>query len=337
MKIYNRTIDSSNDLEGLNHLLEESQFSVKAIAEGAIHMVATSFYPSTQEAASTLQTRLERAGYTEFSVQFSSDGVISLVDGRALEEELNSWVASEGGRADEAAQRIRDAFYTGSRELSLMFLDLRTLPSSLKMLQNLTTLYLGNNHLEILEVPDLRNLQELWIEQNHLTSCVIPGTLAELRTLIMFANPLETLSLPDTLTNLRGIFLSGTELHALSIPDTLVNLEELLLFNNHLNELSIPATLIKLRILSVSGNNLTVLSITSPLPNLRELNLERNLQLDTLPPILDQCIELRELDVNDTAIPLAERDRILTACHLARREALLIKEPEDKKRRAAGG
>lgn len=64
---------------------------------------------------------------------------------RELERQLNLWVAQEGGCADEAAERIKEAFESSEEMLDLSFLNLRTLPPCIGFLENLTALNLPHN------------------------------------------------------------------------------------------------------------------------------------------------------------------------------------------------
>ena len=159
-----------------------------------------------------------------------------------------------------AARRIEAATSSNVTYLDLSFLDLKSLPESLRQLTNLTTLHLGGNQLR--ELPDwlaqLSNLTWLSLGGNQLR--VLPDWLAQLSnltTLGLSDNQLRVLpGWLGQLTNLTWLHLGGNQLRVM--PDSLAQLSNLTW-------------------LSIGGSQLRVLpNWLGQLPKLTTLHLYRN-------------------------------------------------------------
>jgi Leucine-rich repeat (LRR) protein len=165
-------------------------------------------------------------------------------------------------------------------------------------LNNLQYLYLHNNQLTELSATlfnGLNNLQVLWLYNNQLTQ--LPATLFKglnnLREIYLYDNQLTQLpaTLFNGLNNLQVLWLYSNQLTQLpaTLFNGLNNLQEVLLSNNQLTELL--ATLFNglnnLRVLHLDNNQLTELSamLFNGLNNLREIYLYDN-QLTQLPATL---------------------------------------------------
>ncbi|MDE3055869.1 MAG: leucine-rich repeat domain-containing protein, partial [Verrucomicrobiota bacterium] len=223
MKINGNFVTLSDSVSGLTQVAgSEVEFAVEG---ERVHVIAAPLLNSPQATAADLQGRLEQAGYSQFAVRFSAAGVV-IVDGRAFEEKLDQWVINEGGRAAEAAERIRNCFYRGETSLELGFLGLKTLPPVLDKLENLQELSLSYNQLTAFAVPsELVNLQRLDLYNNQLTAFSVPSELVNLQTLSLSHNQLTAFSVPRELVNLQQLSLSYNQLTAFAVPSELVNLQ----------------------------------------------------------------------------------------------------------------
>ena len=301
MKINGNSVNLSDAVEGLTQVAgSEVEFAVEG---ERVRVVTAPLLNSPQATAADLQGRLEQAGYSQFAVRFSADGVY-IIDGSALEEKLDQWVINEGGRAAEAAERIRECFYSRGSSLRLSALELKTLPSVLNKLENLQELDLPYNQLTAFSVPrELVNLQQLYLSRNQLTA----------------------FSVPRELVNLQRLYLSNNQLTAFSVPSELVNLQQLDLSRNQLTAFSVPSELVNLQQLYLSNNQLTAFDVTGILINLRNLSVFNNFDLQTLPLLLGQCANLTFIDTDHTGIPLELRQNILATCQAQRdANALLV-------------
>ena len=101
-----------------------------------------------------------------YIAEVNSDGCLGLtiIDvHRPFETGLAEWVAREGGRAAEVAEKIKGAFYGDKRQLDLSYLGLKSLPPEIGNLTSLTDLDLQKNQLQSLpaEIGNLTSLIRL--------------------------------------------------------------------------------------------------------------------------------------------------------------------------------
>ncbi len=146
------------------------------------------------------------------------------------------------------------------RVLQMSSKQLTILPSEIRKLSDLATLFVNNNRFTELPLlfKELFNLKVLYINNNDFTS--IP-------------------ELVWTLSNLEVLSLSGLNLSTLSSGiSNLSQLNTLYLGNNKLTSIPTQLTgLSNLRILSLSDNNITIVpSFISDLTALQSLDLENN-------------------------------------------------------------
>jgi Leucine-rich repeat (LRR) protein len=121
-----------------------------------------------------------------------------------------------------------------------------------------------------------KNIKELYLDDNRLTSINIPATLIALGYLDLSRNLLTSINIPATLTALYQLYLDNNQLTSLNIPATLTVIEQLELNNNQLTSLHIPATLTTLEQLELNNNQLTSIDIPTELTALRWLSLDNN-------------------------------------------------------------
>ncbi len=216
----------------------------------------------------------------------------SLLTHQQLHEELEAWVASEGGRSTEAAARIESAYRDHLTTLDLSNLRLITLPAVIGKLQRLERLLLAQNQLTTFpaEMCQLHQLKRLDLRSNQLI--ILPHEIGQLQ-------------------QLEWLDLSSNKLIILPVEiGHLVQLEELILCSNHLTTL--PAQigqLLRLKKLYLPSNRLTILPPEiGRLLELQDLRLYSN-QLITLPPEIGQLLQLRRLELQNnpalSALPVA--------------------------------
>ena len=92
-------------------------------------------------------------------------------------------------------------------------------------LKGLTTLYLNNNPLGSLTLPNLPDLTFVALTNDHLTSLTLPLDLTNLASLVLTGNPINTFVLPESLadTSLSGLvtLLTQQGAHVYAYPMTL--------------------------------------------------------------------------------------------------------------------
>lgn len=142
-----------------------------------------------------------------------------------LEKELDSWLdnPTASGMKTEAKARILKAFNNKETVLDLAYLELNTLPSSIRYLTQLKELDLSHNLLKTIPenfFDSFNSLEYLWISKSQLE--VIPENLF------------------DSLQKLKSLRLDENNLVELpkDIFKYLVNLEDLNLSSNSLAEFS---------------------------------------------------------------------------------------------------
>ena len=125
----------------------------------------------------------------------------------------------------------------------------------LALLTNLTTLFLWDNRLTSLTLPEgLTNLTTLALSGNQLTSLTLPEGLTNLTTLVLYGNQLTSLTLPKGLTSLTALFLSDNQLTSLTFPEGLTALSYLSVTGNPLTRLLFPEGF-NLNLLTIDGFN----------------------------------------------------------------------------------
>ncbi|MDE3055532.1 MAG: hypothetical protein KGI80_02395 [Verrucomicrobiota bacterium] len=233
MKINGDFVSLSGDIKNLTEAAgPEFQLAMEGEKVRVVALPALYASHDLRNPTVRLQERLENAGYSQFSVRYFGDKIV-IIDGKVLEQKLEQWVRSEGGRAAEAAEKIRQCFYKVSISLDLEKLGLKTLPPIFDQLNFLKELTLANNNLTACPegLAELVNLKQLDLHDNDLTSFSVPPTLTNLNRLFLESNELTDFSAPAELP-LRSIDLSFNHLTTFSILGPLVNLRELDLSNN---------------------------------------------------------------------------------------------------------
>ncbi|MCP5492738.1 MAG: hypothetical protein H7A40_06845 [Chlamydiales bacterium] len=141
--------------------------------------------------------------------------------------ELDQWVKQEGGESSLAAEKILHCYENGNKTLSLVGLQLKTLPACLRLLTGLDQLNLAQNRLESLpeELSNLKNLTILLVSGNlfkSLPDCM--GKLKKLRRLYASKNQLESLS--ESLCELKNLkwFHAEGNMSLTSIPESWLTL-----------------------------------------------------------------------------------------------------------------
>jgi len=148
-------------------------------------------------------------------------------------------------------------------------------------IQNVEELYLNNNQLTSLQdMPQLPKLQFLFLDYNQLASLQhMPQNLPILYNLHLNNNQLTSLEgMPQNLPRLWDLTLNNNRLDNLQNIPPLPKLKELHLDDNQLTNLQgMPQNLPKLLFLYLRNNQLTSLEgLPQNLPNLRKLYLENN-------------------------------------------------------------
>ncbi len=223
---------------------------------------------------------------------------------------LNIWEnnINRNENRSTAKDRILECFQQRDTVLSLVNLNLKSLPEEIGNLTWLSELNLSSNQLT--EVPNslgnLTRLSKLHLNNNQLTE--LPGfigNLTGLRTLKLGNNQLTELpGFIGSLIGLRWLDLSSNRLIAL--PDFISNLNGLHTLNLENNQLAaLPDSLSNLsglRSLKLDNNQLTVLpDFIRNLTGLRWLGLSNN-QLIALPDFIGNLTELRALCLDNNQL-----------------------------------
>ncbi len=183
------------------------------------------------------------------------------------------------------AQKIRDWLKRESNKLiiqqvtylPLFDLGLTCIPQELELFTNLRQLYLHENDIACIKIPEtLVNLHIIELCNNELLSIEIPNNLINLREIYISNNQLKNIKIPDTLIHLQTLSLRENLLNSIDIPDTLINLRRLHLNNNQLTSIEIDSKLTHLRELSLYNNKLNSIDISKTLTHLRLIELDYN-------------------------------------------------------------
>ncbi len=260
--------------------------------------------------------------YPHFRLEYISNNEIACTNiAKIFEDELKVWVKQEKGNAKEAAEKMKQAFYRGEKKLSLSGLGLKTIPSAINYLENLTELYLDNNKFSNIPEPifSLTNLTRLNLSNNLLAK--IPSAIGNLTNLVALnLSKNQLIELPSSFENLSNLtFLSLDNNQFTELPQpiiSLIHLIQLRLENNQLRYLPDSiAHLTNLQGISLSKNYLTILpdSLIN-LINLRTLCVNKN-QLGSLPSQIGRLSMLGMLDIEDNP-NLLELPRSLGQCPL---------------------
>ena len=226
-----------------------------------------------------------------------------LLTDQQFHEELEAWVASEGGRARAAALKIERAFQNKSASLDLSYLRLKTLPTVIGQLLLLQKLNLSGNQLTTLpaEFGQLLQLKELYLNSNQLTTFpAVIGQLLQLRELRLSSNQLTALpAVIGQLLQLQVLYLHSNQLTTLPAEiGQLLQLRELRLSSNQLTTFPPEiCQLTQLKKLDLDLNRLTTLpAVIGQLLQLEMLHLNSN-RLTTLPPEIGQLRQLKILRI----------------------------------------
>ena len=191
---------------------------------------------------------------------------------------------------------------------------------------------LGGRADKFTEFPPALNLM------THFSELSLHGhTIREIPERVAYLDRLEVLNLSynqglrltdsvGQLSQLRVLNISACGLEALSLVlNQLEQLKSLQVAHNRLTHLPNLENLRQLLYLNVAGNDLEVLPPEiGSLESLESLNLQNNPRLAALPvEQLSQLRELREIDIEGTAIPVEQRDAILQACRVLRGDVIL--------------
>lgn len=171
-----------------------------------------------------------------------------------------------------------------------------------------------------LEIYDLTNLQELYLEGNFEE---LPDDLLKLRQLkvlsLKSSRWIGTLSVPLSLPSLLNLKVIDTKISTLHFPLGMRDsqLTSLTLKNTHLEllpeEISQFQTLLEL---NLSGNFLTDLPLGfSELKKLKRLNLDSN-KFQILPSLIRSLPNLNHLSLDQNPLKKEERARIQREFHL---------------------
>jgi small GTP-binding protein len=235
-----------------------------------------------------------------------------------------------------ALDRIRQAAESGSKELNLSDLQLKSLPNEIWELTHLQVLMIVDNEINFLssDIKKLTALTRLYLTRNKFTS--LPQeiwNLPALKEIYISGNPLLEIpphmwertdweglglgklcqrSLPTnlfTLKNLRNLALWDNDLNSLPLEIyQLTNLVQIDLRNNMLTKLSPNiGQLTNIKQIDLGDNQLTELPIEiGKLINIEKLYLYSN-NLTNLPAEIDQFINLKILNLSDnnfTSLPI---------------------------------
>ncbi|MED6192853.1 hypothetical protein PIB30_013953 [Stylosanthes scabra] len=172
--------------------------------------------------------------------------------------------------------------------LSLYWNDLRgIIPTTIKGLQSLQYLSVGNNHLQgtiISEICEIKQLSELYITQNKLISGEVPTCF-------------------DNLTSLRKLYLNSNNLN--KVPSSLWSLKDILEVNLSDNALtlSLPIEIGNLKAVTFLDLSKNMISGSIPrdvsgLQNLQILNFSQNKLAGDIPDSLGSLMSLKDLDLS---------------------------------------
>jgi internalin A len=166
--------------------------------------------------------------------------------------------------SDEVLRRIEEASVSNdNKQLKLTGQNLTEIPTEVFQIQNLTSLYLGNN--QIVEIPDmiaqLKNLEVLHLSRNQIVK--IPDAIIQLQNLTWLnLSRNQIVEIPDAITQLENLtWLNLDNNQIVKIPDTITQLENLTWLNLDNNQIvKVPDEIIELRNLKkldISNNKIT--------------------------------------------------------------------------------
>jgi Leucine-rich repeat (LRR) protein len=125
-------------------------------------------------------------------------------------------------------------------------------------------------------LDSLKNLTELYLDNNQIEKIENLDSLKTLRHLVLSYNKIEKLENLDKLTNLKLLSLSYNKIEKLENLDSLKNLTELYLDNNQIEKIENLDSLKNLIHLDLESNQIKVIENLDSLKNLKLLNLSKN-------------------------------------------------------------
>lgn len=235
-----------------------------------IDVLATDIFLFLREEMRDLQLNLMRdrlitiQNSTPFKIRMGSpDGKCEIIYHHEIELELNKWIRQAEGQTEEAAARIRKAYYSDKIELKLNNLGLDSIPSIITKLNHLRMLHLSTNRLTSFpsdpQFGQFLALRGIYLDNNRLKNFSTKILGNQLRQLTLDSNQLEEISL-ENVPKLNSLYLSDN--HLKDLPWTqlssLTDLVELDLDANSLENISSELwTLKNLKHLSLKYNNLS--------------------------------------------------------------------------------
>jgi len=141
----------------------------------------------------------------------------------------------------------------------------------------LNNLDLENNHLSSFnQLSNLTGLIALDLGFNSFTNFSLPGGLTNLSNFYFAGNPLTNVTFPPGLAAMTDLNLSQNLLNTFTLPPGMTNLIELDLFLNQLTNLTLLADLRSVTVLDLDFNRLSSLNFLSNVTGLRSLHLRAN-------------------------------------------------------------
>ncbi|MHA1436919.1 MAG: leucine-rich repeat domain-containing protein [Promethearchaeota archaeon] len=128
----------------------------------------------------------------------------------------------------------------------------------------------------IIGLEHLKNLKELYIQDNNITEIKGLNKLDNLETLSLQANKIKRIKNINELITLKHLNLQANQIREINGLENLSNLISLNLTANKISEISGLDSLKNLKMLSLSNNNISEIKGLNKLLNLRELYLNYN-------------------------------------------------------------
>jgi Leucine-rich repeat (LRR) protein len=171
----------------------------------------------------------------------------------------------------------------------------------LSSLKELKELYLENNKItDISSLSSLTQLQTLYFNYNRITDISSLSSLTKLENLDLAINQITDISSLFSLAQLKELSLANNQITDISSLSSLTKLETLSLAINQIIDISSLSSLAQLKELSLTNNRITNISSLSSLTKLEILSLENNRITDISP--LSSLTKLKNLDLENNRI-----------------------------------
>ncbi|MFC1792967.1 leucine-rich repeat domain-containing protein [Planctomycetota bacterium] len=175
--------------------------------------------------------------------------------------------------------------------------------SALSKLKNLTNLGLGNskNLEDISGIPELINLERLWLTGGKIKDISPISNLKQLRVLVIDGNKIEDISPLSELTKMEFLNFGGNQISDLEPLKALTKLKSLTAYRNQIANVEPLESLIQLTHLNLYANTVDDASPLANLIYLEFLSLEANTTIKDVRPLF-KLSNLREFNLTGSKV-----------------------------------